>query len=67
MDYIGTAPVTELGMQRPCDAYGVVAKDRITQPYCPSVFGKYWIHCPTVPHHNYSKGLPQRQHVQCGD
>jgi hypothetical protein len=50
------APVTEYGarnagMQRLCDAYGVVAKARITassrKPYCPSVFGKCRIHCPT--------------------
>ena len=40
-----------------------IGSRRITQPYCPSVFGKYRNHCPTAPrrkHEAYSKGLPSK-------
>jgi hypothetical protein len=66
LEYIGIAPVTELGMQRLCDAYGAVAKDRITNP----IVLPFLVNCPTVSHANtrpIQRDYRQRQHVQCGD
>ena len=60
MDYIGTAPVTELRMQRPCDAYGVVAKigsrNPIVLPFLVSI-GSIVPQCPTtIIQRDYLKG-----------